>query len=68
MIYDLSERGIKNKELLKKSLLITRAFIKKLLKEFIKILFILIILVLKTFIEKLLKEFKKTFNAINFIL
>ena len=53
---------------MKKIFYIISIFIKNLLKEFIKILFILIVFALKTFIKKSLKIFKKTFNTNNLIL
>ena len=62
MIYDLSEKDIKDEKLLKKF------FLEKLLKEFIKNLFILIIPASEAFIKKLLKKIKKAFNANNLIL
>ena len=68
IIYDLNKKDVKNKKLLKELFLIIRTFIKKLLKEFIKNLFILIVSALKTFIEKLLKNFKKVLNTNNCIL
>ena len=53
-MYDLSKKNIKNKKLLKESPSIARAFIKKLLKKFIKIS-LTIVPASKAFIEKLLK-------------
>ena len=68
IIYDLNKRDIKSEKLLKELSLIARPLIEKLLKEFIKILFISIVPTSKTFSKKSLKESKKALNINELIL